>query len=111
MFAGREIARALGKLAISAEQCTGEVGDFSEREAQVLADWEQKFEAKYTVVGRVSPAVTSGLAGLQSSVPTLSWAAALLLLLLRRLPVLGAEPVTRVPPPAPWRRRWCLGWR
>ena len=54
-FAGREIARALGKMAIKDEECTAEVGDLTERERTILEDWEKKFQEKYEVVGHVVP--------------------------------------------------------
>lgn len=54
MFAGKEISRALGKMAISAEECNDKLDDLTERELGILADWEAKFIDKYTVVGKVS---------------------------------------------------------
>lgn len=53
VFAGKECARALGKMAIEADQCTAEIGDLSRRELEILDDWELKFHQKYTVVGKV----------------------------------------------------------
>ncbi|KAK9798900.1 hypothetical protein WJX73_004926 [Symbiochloris irregularis] len=53
VFAGKECARALGKMAIEADQCTGQIADLTRRELEILDDWELKFNQKYTVVGKV----------------------------------------------------------
>jgi membrane-associated progesterone receptor component len=53
VFAGREIARALGKMAITADECSDDLGDFTDNEHGVLKDWETKFQAKYKIVGQV----------------------------------------------------------
>ena len=53
VFAGRECARALGKMATEASQCTADTDDLSERELAILQDWDSKFREKYTIVGKV----------------------------------------------------------
>jgi membrane-associated progesterone receptor component len=53
VYAGREAARALGKMSLSPEDCTADLDDLSEKERATLAQWETKFEAKYKVVGQV----------------------------------------------------------
>jgi membrane-associated progesterone receptor component len=55
-FGGRECARALGRMAVDAAECTAELGDLTEKQLETLAGWERKLEAKYRVVGRVVPA-------------------------------------------------------
>lgn len=54
VYAGRESARALGKMSLSAEDCTGEIDDLTEKELATLEQWDSKFAAKYKVVGQVS---------------------------------------------------------
>jgi membrane-associated progesterone receptor component len=53
VYAGREAARALAKMSLSAEECTGEISDLDEKEMITLEKWEAKFSAKYKVVGQV----------------------------------------------------------
>lgn len=53
VFAGREIARALGKMAIEEAECRGDIEDLTPRELSILKDWVDKFDSKYTVVGEV----------------------------------------------------------
>jgi len=53
VFAGREIARALGKMAIVEAECRGDIEDLTPRELSILNDWVDKFNQKYTVVGQV----------------------------------------------------------
>ena len=53
IFAGREAARALGKMSLDPKDCTAELDDLSEKELGVLADWEAKFNQKYNIVGQV----------------------------------------------------------
>eukprot|EP00873_Tetraselmis_striata_P010105 jgi/Tetstr1/430369/TSEL_020182.t1 len=51
-FAGKEIARALAKMSVKAEDCTSDLAGLTAEELDVLRDWEEKF-TKYPVVGRV----------------------------------------------------------
>lgn len=51
--AGREAARALGKMSLEESECTGEIDDLSEKEKTTLEQWETKFASKYKVVGQV----------------------------------------------------------
>ncbi|XP_068652978.1 probable steroid-binding protein 3 [Aristolochia californica] len=53
MFAGKDASRALAKMSKNEEDVCGSLDGLSEKELGVLADWENKFEAKYPVVGRV----------------------------------------------------------
>ncbi|XP_077238178.1 membrane-associated progesterone binding protein 2 [Tasmannia lanceolata] len=53
MFAGKDASRALGKMSKNEEDVCGSLDGLSEKEMEVLNDWEKKFEAKYTVVGRI----------------------------------------------------------
>jgi hypothetical protein len=53
VFAGREVARALGKMAIKAEECTSDTSDFTEKEHATLQEWVDKFDGKYPRVGKV----------------------------------------------------------
>ncbi|GAB4819871.1 hypothetical protein N2152v2_006917 [Parachlorella kessleri] len=57
VFAGKEVARALGKMVISEAECTDKLEDLSEKELGTLKDWELKFEDKYKVVGQALAAV------------------------------------------------------
>lgn len=52
-FAGKECARALAKMSMSAADICGNLDDCSEKELGVLADWEAKLSAKYKAVGKV----------------------------------------------------------
>ena len=51
VFAGRRVARALAKLSTDAAECTDDTEGLSATEMQTLADWEDKFKAKYDVIG------------------------------------------------------------
>ena len=53
LFAGKECARALGKMTMDAKDCTAEVSDLSEAQLKTLSDWEEKFQKKYDQVGTV----------------------------------------------------------
>lgn len=53
VYAGREAARALGKMSLSAKDCTAEIDDLTEKEKETLQQWETKFSSKYKVVGQV----------------------------------------------------------
>lgn len=55
LFAGREVARALGKMSIKEEECNAELDDLSEKELSTLGEWEKKFQEKYKIVGRIVP--------------------------------------------------------
>ncbi|KAL4433840.1 hypothetical protein ABPG75_000281 [Micractinium tetrahymenae] len=55
LFAGKEVARALAKVAVDEEECTNNLEGLSKMELESLADWERTFESKYEVVGRVVP--------------------------------------------------------
>ena len=54
MFAGKDASRALAKMSKSDEDISPSLHGLSDKELSVLHDWEKKFEAKYTVVGRLS---------------------------------------------------------
>ncbi|CAO2820375.1 probable steroid-binding protein 3 [Amaranthus tricolor] len=53
IFAGKDASRALAKMSKNEEDVVSSIDGLSEKELEVLADWEKKFEAKYPVVGRV----------------------------------------------------------
>ncbi|KAJ4834338.1 Bifunctional protein GlmU [Turnera subulata] len=53
MFAGRDASRALAKMSKNEEDISASLDDLTDKEKDVLADWERKFEAKYPVAGRV----------------------------------------------------------
>lgn len=53
MFSGKDASRALAKMSKNEEDVVPSIDGLSEKELEVLADWEKKFEAKYPVVGRV----------------------------------------------------------
>jgi membrane-associated progesterone receptor component len=53
VYAGREAARALGKMSLDESECTGELDDLTEKEKTTLEQWESKFSKKYKVVGQV----------------------------------------------------------
>jgi membrane-associated progesterone receptor component len=61
VYAGREAARALGKMSLAESECTGEIDDLSEREKTILEEWETKFATKYKVVGQVRPRLLHSL--------------------------------------------------
>ena len=54
MFAGKDASRALAKMSKNEEDMSPSLHGLSDKEIGVLNDWEKKFEAKYTVVGRLS---------------------------------------------------------
>ncbi|KGN63002.1 probable steroid-binding protein 3 [Cucumis sativus] len=53
MFAGKDASRALAKMTKNEEDITSSLEGLSEKEIGVLNDWENKFQAKYPIVGRV----------------------------------------------------------
>ena len=55
MFAGKECARALGKMTMDQKDCTAKVDDLTEAQLKTLSDWEGKFSKKYAEVGKVRP--------------------------------------------------------
>ncbi|XP_062165462.1 probable steroid-binding protein 3 [Alnus glutinosa] len=54
LFAGKDASRALAKMSKNDEDVSPTLDGLSEKEIEVLNDWEKKFEAKYPVVGRVA---------------------------------------------------------
>ena len=52
-FAGKEVARALGKMTMDPKDCTDKVDDLTPEQLKTLEDWETKLKAKYPVVGKV----------------------------------------------------------
>lgn len=54
VFAGREASRALAKMSKNEEDVCGNLDGLSDKEMGVLEDWEKKFQAKYSVVGRLA---------------------------------------------------------
>lgn len=53
MFAGKDASRALAKMSKDDQDISPNLDGLSEKEIGVLNDWENKFQAKYPVVGRV----------------------------------------------------------
>ncbi|CAL5225355.1 g8158 [Coccomyxa viridis] len=53
LFAGKECARALGKMTMDAKDCSGSVEDLTEGQMKTLHDWEEKFRSKYPEVGKL----------------------------------------------------------
>ncbi|KAK3006875.1 hypothetical protein RJ639_015459 [Escallonia herrerae] len=53
MFAGKDASRALAKMNKNEEDVCASLDGLSEKEIGVLQDWENKFQAKYPIVGRV----------------------------------------------------------
>ncbi|ESW08926.1 hypothetical protein PHAVU_009G086200 [Phaseolus vulgaris] len=53
MFAGKDASRALAKMSKNDDDISPSLDGLSEKEIGVLNDWENKFQAKYPVVGRV----------------------------------------------------------
>jgi membrane-associated progesterone receptor component len=53
VFAGKDASRALAKMSKNEEDVSASLDGLTEKEIGVLEDWEKKFEAKYSVVGRV----------------------------------------------------------
>ena len=58
VYAGKEVARALGKMSLNEEDCRGDVDDLTEKETATLEQWETKFASKYPVLGRVIPGLS-----------------------------------------------------
>ena len=52
-FAGKEVARALGKMSMDAKDCSAKVDDLTPEQLKTLEDWEAKLKAKYPIVGKV----------------------------------------------------------
>lgn len=61
VYAGKEISRALGKMSLDEADCNGELGDLTEKQMTVLAQWEEKFTKKYPVVGEIVPSMVLSL--------------------------------------------------
>jgi len=57
VYAGREVARALGKMSLKEEDCSADMKDFTEKEKATLEQWEAKFSGKYPVLGKVVPSL------------------------------------------------------
>lgn len=53
VFAGRECARALGLMLIEEEHCSSDISSFTDKETQILMDWEARFRKNYPIVGQV----------------------------------------------------------
>lgn len=56
MFSGKDASRALAKMSTKNEDVVADLDGLTEKELGVLDDWDKKFAAKYSVVGRVSDA-------------------------------------------------------
>lgn len=56
MFAGKDASRALAKMSKNDEDVIGSLHGLTEKELDVLSDWETKFEAKYPIVGTITSA-------------------------------------------------------
>ena len=54
MFAGKEVARALGLMSLKEEDCSADLTDLTEKQLHTLHEWEEKFKTKYDIVGLVS---------------------------------------------------------
>lgn len=54
-FAGKEVARALGKMSMDPKDCIDKVDDLTPEQLKTLEDWETKLKAKYPLVGKVVP--------------------------------------------------------
>nr|CAD1825030.1 unnamed protein product [Ananas comosus var. bracteatus] len=59
VFAGRDASRALAKMSTAAADVSGDLSGLSDKEIAVLNDWENKFRAKYPVVGRIAASSSS----------------------------------------------------
>ena len=53
VYAGKEVARALGLMSLQAEDCTAELDGLNEKQLETLGDWETKSKGKYPIVGQV----------------------------------------------------------
>jgi membrane-associated progesterone receptor component len=51
VFAGKDASRGLAKMEIG--YTTADISDLTASERQTLKEWEDKYDAKYTVVGRI----------------------------------------------------------
>jgi len=65
VYAGKEISRALGKMSLDLADCTGELDDLTEKQKTVLAQWEEKFNKKYPIVGEIVPSLVLSLGELK----------------------------------------------
>lgn len=54
MFAGREASSALAKMSKVDADVSGDLSGLSDKELDILIDWETKFQAKYPVVARLA---------------------------------------------------------
>ena len=54
IFAGKEVARALGLMSLKEEDCSADLDGLSEKQLHTLHEWEEKFQTKYDIVGSVS---------------------------------------------------------
>ena len=54
VFAGCECAKALAKMSKDKVDCTADLSGLSDREFEILCDWEVRFKKKYPVVGQAS---------------------------------------------------------
>ena len=54
IFAGKEVARALGIMSLKEEDCSADLSGLSEKQLHTLHEWEEKFKTKYSIVGKVS---------------------------------------------------------
>eukprot|EP00877_Chromochloris_zofingiensis_P001930 jgi/Chrzof1/11738/Cz06g07180.t1 len=53
VFAGKECARALAFMKVTAEECNDDLSGATEKQLKTLADWESKFASKYGIKGQV----------------------------------------------------------
>ena len=53
IFAGKEVARALGLMSLKEEDCSADLNGLNEKQLHTLHEWEEKFKAKYDIVGTV----------------------------------------------------------
>ncbi|KAL6544251.1 Bifunctional protein GlmU [Orobanche gracilis] len=53
VFAGKDASRALAKMSKKEIDVVSNLDGLTEKEIAVLADWENKFKAKYPIVGKV----------------------------------------------------------
>lgn len=54
VFSGKDASRALAKMSTKSEDVSADLDGLTEKEIQVLDDWDKKFKAKYPVVGHVA---------------------------------------------------------
>ncbi len=62
-FAGHEVARAFAMLSTDVADCTADLDGMSHIELENLREWEQKFNYKYPVVGRIRGSKEPAAAG------------------------------------------------